>query len=267
MEIGKQIIEIALEKGATLAGIANRDALQTSASHLIYTSIGEYTGAGIVPVENVSSTHPLFDWPKCLRSVLVVGLAHPENQPELDWWDGRGTPGNRRLIEILDLTRQQIEGRLKVHTHKLHYHIEKGGIFLKDAAVLAGLGAIGLNNMVITPAYGPRVRFRAMFLDADAEPTGSEPLFPCSNCNRPCRSACPEHAMAKRVSAFDTIGAEIDLPAIDGSFNRELCKIRMEKDEAESAAKSIAEPSPVKYCRLCEFACPVGKKATPGNIG
>ncbi len=267
MEIGKQIIEIALEKGATVAGIANRDALQTSASHLIYTRIGEYTGAGTVPDEAIFSTHPLFDWPKALRSVLVIGLAHPENQPELDWWDGKGTPGNRRLIKILDLTRQQIESCLKVATHKLHYHIEKGGIFLKDAAVLAGLGAIGLNNMLVTPAYGPRIRLRAIFLGTDTEPTHFDPFFPCTNCNRPCRSACPEQAMEKRVSSLDTIGAGLDLPAIDGSFNRELCKIRMEKDEAESAAKSIAEPSPVKYCRLCEFACPVGKMTTPGNIG
>ena len=267
MEIGKQIIEIALEKGATVAGIANRDALQTSASHLIYPRLGGYEGAGMVNDENVLSMHSLFDWPKSFRSVLIVGLAHPEHQPELDWWDGKGTPGNRRLIKIFDLTRQQIQSRLNIHTHKLHYFIEKGGIFLKDAAVLAGLGVIGLNNMLVTPAFGPRIRLRAIFLATEAEPVHVEPFFPCATCNRPCRSACPEQVMGKRVSIFDTIRAGIDLPAKDGSFNRELCKIRMEKDEAESTELSIAEPIPVKYCRRCEFACPVGRKTGPQTIG
>lgn len=192
--------------------------------------------------------------------MLVIGLSHPEDQPELDWWDGKGTPGNRRLIEILNSTRHQIEQRLHVNTWKLPYHIEKGGIFLKDAAVLAGLGVIGLNNMVVTPDWGPRIRLRALFLDADVEPIYCEPFLPCTDCSRPCRSVCPQYAMDKRVPAFDTIDASVDLPGRDGSYDRKLCNIQMERDEAAITAKGLVEPAVVKYCRLCEFACPVGKK-------
>jgi epoxyqueuosine reductase len=266
MDIGKQVIEMALEKGATVAGIASRNALQTSASHLIYNQIGEYAGVGTVNDGNVLPKHDFFNWPKSVRSVLVIGLTHPENQPELDWWDGKGTPGNRRLIQILKATGQLIESRLNVNTRNLPYYIEKGGIFLKDAAVLAGIGTIGSNNMLITPAYGPRIRLRALFFDADVELARCEPFFPCTGCKQPCRSICPEKAMDKRIPIWDTLNVSVDLPARDGSYNRKLCNIRMEKDEAASTAKGLVEPAPVQYCRRCEFACPVGKKSDPANV-
>lgn len=265
MAIGKQIIEMALDSGATIAGVASRKHLQTSASHVIYPKMEAYTGVGKANHGKVILKYQPFNWPPSDQSVLVIGLAHPANQPELDWWDGKGTPGNRRLIQILASTRQLIEKHLKVTTRSLPYQIEKGGIFLKDAAVLAGLGIIGLNNMVITPTRGPRVRFRALFLDADVEPSDSEPFNPCVNCKRPCRSVCPEKAMDKRVPLFDNLCGSVDLPAGDGTFNRELCNIRMKLDEAVTMANGDVEPAPVKYCRLCEFACPVGKGRVSKN--
>lgn len=102
MEMGKRIIGMALENGASVAGIASRTALQRSPSHVVYPHVGVYPGAGAIQNGHGASPHPLFTWPKAAQSVLVIGLAHPEDQPELDWWDGNGTPGNRRLIGIMD---------------------------------------------------------------------------------------------------------------------------------------------------------------------
>jgi len=34
----------------------------------------------------------------------------------------------------------------------------------------------------------------------------------------------------------------------------------MEKDVSESDKGSAGEHSPIKYCRKCEFVCPIGKK-------
>ena len=31
-------------------------------------------------------------WPEDAKSALVVAFSHPENKPELDWWDGKGSP-------------------------------------------------------------------------------------------------------------------------------------------------------------------------------
>lgn len=261
MDIGKQIIETAIENGATLAGIASMEALKSSSSHLIYTKMGDYSGIGTVKDDDTFPDDQLFNWPNSAKSVLVIGLSHPEDRPELDWWDGRGTPGNRLLIDIIELTRKRIENDLKVRTHQIHYYVEKGGVFIKDAAVLAGFGCIGKNNMLVTPEYGPRIRLRALFLDAELNPTGPVVFDPCADCKVYCRRVCPEKAMDAKAPVFESIDDSVDLPARDGAYDREICNIRMEKDFSESGKNSSGEQIPVKYCRKCEFVCPAGKRA------
>jgi epoxyqueuosine reductase len=141
-------------------------------------------------------------------------------------------------------------------THGLHYYVEKGGVFLKDAAVLAGLGCIGKNNMLVTPAYGPRIRLRALFLGAKLDSTGPVPFDPCADCKVYCRRVCPEKAMDEKAAVFGSFDPAAALPGRDGAYDRERCNVRMEKDIAKSTA---AGQEPIKYCRRCEFACPVGK--------
>jgi epoxyqueuosine reductase len=95
----------------------------------------------------------------------------------------------------------------------LPYQIEYGGAFLKDAAVLAGLGMIGKNNLLVTPQYGTRVRLRGMFIEAELEPTGPSTFDPCQGCGMPCQRACPQDAFR------------------GGSFKRELCRKEQEYNE------------------------------------
>ncbi len=40
----------------------------------------------------------------------------------------------------------------------------------RHAAVLAGLGEFGLNNVVVTPQYGPRIRFNSVITEAELTP-------------------------------------------------------------------------------------------------
>ncbi|MFQ7552269.1 MAG: hypothetical protein ACLRMZ_20640 [Blautia marasmi] len=54
-------------------------------------------------------------------------------------------------------------------TEPLNYYVEKGGVWLKDASVVAGLGTIGKNNLLITRVW-TEVRLRAMFLSVDLPP-------------------------------------------------------------------------------------------------
>jgi epoxyqueuosine reductase len=62
--------------------------------------------------------------------------------------------------------------------------------------VQAGLGAVGRNNLVITPEYGLHVRWRVLLLDHAAEATGPVHYDPCDECDVPYRGACT-------VGAFD----------------------------------------------------------------
>lgn len=271
MSTGNRMIEIAMENGATLAGIASMGALKVSASHAIYRKMGSYA-ATVAAKDNEALpddefltdaeallNKQLFSWPDSVKSVLVIGLSHPEDKPELDWWDGRGTHGNRILIDIIKGTSAQIENSLPVKTRKLHYYVEKGGIFLKDAAVLAGLGCIGKNNMLITPTNGPRIRLRALFLETEIHPTGPISFYPCAECKVCCRRVCPENAMDEKASFFASIDCSERLPGIDGHYNRELCNGRMEKDVDESIVNKYGKQVSTKFCRKCEFICPIGK--------
>ena len=259
--MGKQIIDMARENGATLAGIADMEAVRASASHAIYRKMGDYAGVGTEKDDAALADDQLFTWPESVKSVLVVGLAHPEDEPALDWWDGRGTPGNRMLMEIIQRTSRQIEETLQIKTQKLHYYVEKGGIFLKDAAVLAGLGCLGKNNMLVTPAHGPRVRLRALFLEAEIAPTGPIAFDPCADCKEYCRKVCPENAMDEPAPVLQSISFSGHLPARDGRYDRARCNQRMEKDAAARAPDNEGQQPVIKYCRRCEFVCPAGKKA------
>ena len=42
------------------------------------------------------------EWPPDAKSVIVLGLHHPEDAPQLDWWDVGNTMGNRKLMKISD---------------------------------------------------------------------------------------------------------------------------------------------------------------------
>jgi len=70
----------------------------------------------------------------------------------------------------------------------------KGLFSHRHAAVRAGLGEFGLNNLVVTPQYGPRVRFGSVITEAELTPS---PLLgvkaclgvSCSICVKSCPGA------------------------------------------------------------------------------
>jgi len=230
LDTRSRIIHKARELGASLAGIASVAELRRSPSYGIYDESPYYDGYKGV------------EWPAYARSVLVLALVHRPSEPELDWWSdipGR-TKGNRQLVGIAE----SLTAWLAIDAYPLPYRLEQGGILLKDAAVLAGLGVIGKNNLVITPEFGPRVRLRGVFLDVDLEPSGPIEFDPCKGCDMPCRQACPRQAFRS------------------GSYSRALCDLQMDQDVANSAlVENWVENEPkskvVKYCRACELACPV----------
>jgi epoxyqueuosine reductase len=206
-------------------------------------------------------------WPEGARSALVIAVAHSRRHPELDWWvaregSGGNTEGNRLLIETVSKVSAWLEAAQGIQCFKLPYHIESGGVYMKDAAVLAGLGCIGKNNMLVSPRYGPRLRLRVMLMDAELPSAGAVDFDPCDACAAPCRTVCPQGAFAKQIYVATEYGLEA-LPARDGVYDRLRCNRQMVLDESASEGVTNPEalPTPtkrVKYCRRCELACPIG---------
>ena len=239
---GLMILEKARSLGASAAGIASVADLRRVPSYRIFSDDPYY------------EDHPDAQWPEAYRSVLVWALPHPPSQPALDWWNRKVpgyTPGNRELLGQSEQLRLWLDEELGVASWPSpYYSAAEAFAFLKDAAVLAGLGVIGKHNLLITPESGTRVRLRAIFMDVDLPATGPVADFdPCDGCPMPCHRACPQNALE------------------DGRFERARCEVEMVRNEAaaevlEGAVMGIDEAAETtKYCRHCELACPVAVRA------
>jgi len=260
-EIAERIIEKAKSLGASLAGVAGVVQLKQSPSHLVNPIIERNSGVSAKGTAGGAAPGEVI-WPEGLKSVVVIAVEHSEEQPELDWWYGKKSPpGNRNLMRINAALSKWVVQTLGFSTRRLPYHIDRGGIFLKDAAVLAGLGCIGRNNILVTPEFGPRIRLRAMLIDVAIAPTGPITYDPCAVCDQPCRRACPQGAFDD-TSMFSEQMDLSALPGRDGSFSRSACNIQMIED-IDTAGQEVNPRSGqmekiVKHCRRCELACPVG---------
>jgi epoxyqueuosine reductase QueG len=105
----------------------------------------------------------------------------------------------------------------------------------RHAALLAGLGNFGTNNMLLTRQFGPRVRFGSVFTAAalDADPLLTREL--CTRCMR-CVKMCPAGALDER-----------DYPL--GLTDKKSCL----SHSAELNQKGISP------CGICIKVCPVGE--------
>jgi epoxyqueuosine reductase len=188
----------------------------------------------------------IVDWPTEAQTVLLLGLNHPEKDPRLDYWEQGDTGGNRRLREISELLKQWLREKYDLAAQPLPYHVEKSGLFLKDAAVLSGIGIIGRNNLLLHPEWGPRIRLRSILLEGDLQTTEALKGFsPCESCEVFCQKACP-------INAFP-----------QGKYSRPICRKQMNADvENKVPDGEIGENGKrnwvIKYCRACELSCPVG---------
>ena len=273
---GTQIIEKAKQLGAGMAGIASVELLKKSPSHEMLGKFGTKID-GVQSFEGMIEGFNEIRWPAKVRSAVVIAISHPEDEPELDWTYGSGnTPGNRILQRINRDLAAWIEETLDIRTHRMPYWVEKGGIYLKDTAVLAGLGCVGRNNMLITPELGPRVRLRGMLLEDELTPTGPITFDPCDGCEEFCRKACPQNAFDSIVHSSVETGMDT-LPGRDGRFSRARCSVQMDKDVEDSdmavgkgflsgldqsgveAGGTSQTEGRIKWCRRCELACPVGR--------
>lgn len=105
----------------------------------------------------------------------------------------------------------------------------------RHAAFLAGLGTFGVNNALITPEYGPRVRFGSVLTAADLPPDPLREDDLCTRCMK-CVEACPAGALDGR-----------DYP--EGLTDKAACA-------ANSADLARRHISP---CGICITVCPVGE--------
>nr|WP_321349623.1 4Fe-4S binding protein [uncultured Methanoregula sp.] len=105
----------------------------------------------------------------------------------------------------------------------------------RHAAHLAGLGTFGINNMLLTPEFGPRVRFASIFTSAEIPAGKIMEKDLCTRCMQ-CVNACP-------VKALD-----------GGDYPESLTEKKTCAARSEALANRYISP-----CGLCIKVCPAGE--------
>lgn len=117
-----------------------------------------------------------------------------------------------------------------------------GEISHKFVANLAGLGWIGKSCLLITPDYGPRVRWATVLTNLKLASNNERINSNCGSC-RLCVDICPP-------KAFKNVEFNENEPR-ESRYNAKLCKEYFDKLENEGKPR---------LCGLCVKICPWGLK-------
>ncbi len=116
----------------------------------------------------------------------------------------------------------------------------------RHAAVLAGLGEFGLNNLLLTPKYGPRVRLESMITTAELTP---DPLCDGPIClgEDACGLCLKAQDCFGEIHELKMAGKKMELARFTGGcLSPNGCKRRNPDGE-------------LPHIRFCWGVCPVGK--------
>ncbi len=190
-------------------------------------------------------------WPQSIypeaKTVIVIGLPVPlpivETAPSIYYHELYKTVNSMLDSKAYEISNYLIgKGFGAIYLPRDAYGdikilIDKPFAFFshKHAAYLAGLGSFGHNNVLLTPQFGPRVRFTSVFTTAELEGDRVETKDLCTHCLL-CVKNCP-------VGAIPRIG---DFPP---PVDKRTCAIR-------SAELRDEYRSP---CGICIKVCPVGQ--------
>jgi epoxyqueuosine reductase len=227
-ELKDNIIQFCKEKGADMVGFA---------------PVERWDEAGEVP----PAFRPRAIFPQA-RTVIVMGVSMPLPVVE--------TTPSALHKDVYDATNRQLDNLAMELTRHLNRMGHASFPFTRDtytsmralkeenmaafghvpAAKYAGLGTIGMSWCLLTPEFGPRVRFVSVFSEAQipADPLQQEEL--CIKCKL-CATLCPKNAIQPREDC------------VIGDYDKTAC-LKMHEE-------LVARRS--NPCGICTKVCPIGK--------
>ena len=143
-----------------------------------------------------------------------------------------------------------------------------GDISLRHAAVEAGLGEIGLNRLLLTKRFGPRIRLGAVLTTAPLKPDQIFTEKICDNCGE-CVRACPAGAItedgkvdvrkcARVILKYALPGLIRFVPSLVGKSEDEVWEVVREPFLWE--IWQTMTYGTFYNCFECMKSCPIGKQ-------
>lgn len=217
-----------------------------------------------LPVGDVEGVHtlvPAVDELPSVKSAIILGyyIWDPVfNVHTLDpRWKGIGLHGPGERFEFHQLY-SEVVGRkawqLAGWLRGLGFDaVPAGGLPLKRAAPLAGLGMQGKNTVLISEEYGPNLRLGAVLTSAELEPDTPFIGDLCGDCTL-CIKACP----TKALKPHEVTIKRCMVYALESPESRDVdARVR------EMTDKLIIRPTLGSFieCTRCLDACPIGRRA------
>jgi len=220
-DLASAVKEFALREGADIVGVS---------------SVRSYDGA--------PKGHRPCDVMDGAKSVVTLAVALPsaalENAPSREY-SVSYMKGNDEANRIAFRLSRYLEdkGYRAVHVPASPpYDMKRnmGDLSHRHAAVLAGLGVLGKNSLLLNPRYGARIRLVSVITDAVLKPDEMMDFDLCGSCVR-CIRACPAKALKGK-----------------GVVDKEVCD-----RQHVLVGRRLQLASPEQICGVCIRVCPVGK--------
>jgi epoxyqueuosine reductase len=229
VRLKEEIIAFATERGADLVGFAPAE---------------RWDEFDEVPAD----FRPRSIWPP-VRTVIVLAMAMPlpivETTPSVPHMELY-----RTVNAGLDRLAYDVTRYLNRRGHASSYFTHDGFSSLRAlrehnlaafshvmAAKYAGLGTIGLSRCLLTPEFGPRVRFVSVFTEAELPPDAVLCENLCTACGL-CAACCPKGALIRGEGGRE-----------DMRYDKTACL-----EMAEQLTRRRCYP-----CGTCIKVCPVGE--------
>ncbi len=153
----------------------------------------------------------------------------------------------RRVIDdILDEMEESLtRSRVAYYIPPVGQNVEavmEAPFSFKYAAIKAGIGWIGKSDLLVTEAYGPRVRLAAVLVDEEWPVSEAVTYSQCPKDCTICTDACPCHAISGKEWA-------------EGVYRSELIDYKRCNQERSHYIKTHGRKD---ACGLCMVSCPIG---------
>lgn len=206
-----------------------------------YVSISEYLDKrSFYGKEDSFDRIPDFDK---YKTIIVLGLSYPSKEVE---YKGKGFgmlsryAYNTDYHVVLKNVFSSIKKELDLLNINSHFSVDVSDLLEKQAAVLAGFGYLGKNQLLINEKYGTYLNLATILVDIEIKKDEVSVQDDCNGCTI-CIDACPSSAL-------------------DNGFNRELCISNISQEKVFLNDKEITYFDKVIYgCDICQKVCPKNK--------